>query len=202
MRNPLLLILVSTFILTAQTYLSQESIDQTVQEAFYGFVEASRSVGTVGSQRSAIARAQETVAELKRIAEKDPNRRYIMWRVGELEQQIFLEQEELNLKDQYTRVTEINRLVALFNEELFLARPNFGKLHALHKQVDAISVKHGNQFADNINQKNKVVSNNLQNDVENAFENGNYISVEEIYMYAIKNRKYLNINISYYEKKR
>ncbi len=199
MKTILFAVILSVSLIHAQAYLSQESIDSTVQGAFYGFVEASRSVGIVGSQRAAITRAQETVAELKRIAVKDPNRRYILWRVSELEQQIFLEQEEVNLQNEYQRVTEINRLVALFNEELFIARPNFAKLHTLQQYVDAISAKHGNQFVDNINQKNKVVTQNLQNDVEAAFARGDYASVEEIYMYAVRNRKYLNVNMKYYE---
>lgn len=199
MKMTILALLTVVLVTNAGTYLSQASIDSTVQNAFYGFVEASRSVGVVGSQRSAIVRAQETVARLKQIAEKDPNRRYILWRVSELEQQINLEQEEVNLQSEYQRVTEINRLVALFNEELFLPRPNFGKLHALYKQVDALSVKHGNQFVDNINQKNLVVTNNLGREVEAAFERGDYAGVEEIYMYAVRNRKYLNVDMKYYD---
>lgn len=199
MKKAILFSLTLLNILFANTYLSQEYIDSTVQEAYYGFVSSSREAGGLHTQSAAINTAQDVVNRLKKLAENDPNRRYILWRVSELQQQIYLEQEEVSLKQEYERVTEINRLVAIFNEELFLPRPSFAKLHTLHSQVSAISIDHANQFARNINQKNRVVLNELRSEITDLFNRGDYDGVEKLYKYAIKNKKHLHLDEDVYE---
>ncbi len=200
MKFSIFIHLVLVFSLSARTYLSQEHIDSTVQEAYYGFVASSPQAGGQYSQGTAIQNAQQVVNKLRELAKDDPNQRYILWRVSELEQQIILEREEMDLKKEYERVTEINRLVAIFNEELFLNRPSFGKLHALHQQVVPISTDHANQFATNINQKNRLVVGEIRKEITNLFNEGKYEGVEEVYRYAIKNKKYLRVDLELYEK--
>lgn len=199
MKKALLLMTALITVTFADAYLSQEIIDSTVQEAYYGFVAATREAGGLYTQKSAIMNAQQTVAKLKKLAEDDPNKRYILWRVSELEQQIYLEQEELRLKHEFERVTEINRLVEIFNTELFLPRPSFGKLHMLHNKVGMLSVEHANQFATNINQKNRVIIAELNNEMRDAFITNDYDEAEKIYKYAVKNKKYLKLNEKQYD---
>ncbi len=198
MKRWFLFLIVFAVSLSAETYLSQQYIDSTVNQAYYGFVSSTREAGGQYTQESAIRNAQRVVTQLERLAENDPNQRYILSRLYELEQQILLEQEEVNLKNEYERVTEINRLVEIFNEELFLDKPSFGKLHALYYQVKVLSINHGNQFATNVNQKVRAVNSILQNEMESAYRSGNYEHLEELYLYSVRNRKHLRIDIGQY----
>ncbi len=198
MKRWFLFLIVFAVSLSAETYLSQQYIDSTVNQAYYGFVSSSREAGGQYTQESAIRNAQRVVTQLKRLAQNDPNQRYILSRLHELEQQILLEQEEVSLKNEYERVTEINRLVEIFNEELFLDKPSFGKLHALYYQVKVLSTNHGNQFATNINQKVRALNSILQNEMQNAYNSGNYEHLEELYLYSVRNRKHLRIDIGQY----
>lgn len=189
----LICLLFITIPTAAEEYLSQDYIDTTINNAYYGFLAASKEAGGLYTQESAIANAREVVARMKKVAENDPNRRYILWRLSELEDQIRLEEEEISLKEEIARVKEINRLVKIFNDELFMEKPNFGKLHTLHKQVMSVSVDHANQFATNINQKNRVVVSEVREEMHNLFRRGDYEGAEQTYRYASKNRKYLNL---------
>jgi len=193
-----MILLLFAFAHSADTYLSQNYIDSTINEAYYGFVSSSREAGGQYTQESAIRNAQNVITQLNRLAENDPNQRYILSRIYELEQQVLLEQEEVRLKNEYERVTEINRLVDIFNEELFLHQPSFAKLNALYFQVKILSIDHGNQFATNFNQKIKAVNSILQNEMGAAYRSGNYEQLEELYLYSVRNRKYLRIDIGQY----
>ena len=200
MRIAFLLALIISLSFSKETYLSQETIDETVQQAFYGFIAASKEAGGKYTQKTAIQNAQETVAKLKKIAKNDPNQRYILWRVSELEKQIALEKEEMTLKEEYKKVKEINRLVSLFNPELKKEYPSFAKLHALYHQVDNIDALHGNDFAENINQKNTVVVQQIRDDMRSYLSKGDYQKAEELYGYAVKNRRYLNLSANDYKR--
>ena len=173
-------------------FLSQRDIDTTIQRAYLGFVAASREAGGT-SQQQAIAAARQIVAELTNAAESDPNRRYIMWRLSELEAQIFLEEEEVRLKQQHARIRQINDLVDMFNAEFLVPRPNFANLHSLYQRMIAVDTRKTNEFADLINQKNRSVTQNLRSAITTAFNNNNYRQAEIEFNYAVANRRFLNI---------
>lgn len=193
MYRIMILPLILTLSLFAETYLSQESIDSLTQSAYYGFVAATRSAGGQYTQESAIAHAQSVVRELRAKAANDPNRQYILFKVAELEAQISLEKEEVGLKREYARVTSINALVPIFNKELLKRYPSFSKLHSFHSRMLLVDINKSNELATKINQKNRSVSADLRNDVQDAFGRGDYTTVETSYVYAVKNRKYLSI---------
>jgi hypothetical protein len=154
---------------------------------------ASREGGGLTQER-AIRSARETATELRRMAETDPNRRYILWRLAELESQISLEEEEVRFRQRYARVQQINELVDLFNRELLQPRPNFANLQQLYNRMDAIDARTTNQFADRINQKMRSVTHNLTADITNAFNRNNYAQAEVEFLYAVENRRFLRIS--------
>jgi hypothetical protein len=177
----------------SKDFLSQTYIDTTIQTAYYGFIAANKEAGG-STQVAAIQKAKSVVAELKKLAEDDPNKRYILFRLSELEAQIGLEEEEVSLKKRYAAVIEINKLVEIFNKELLQERPNFANLHTLHARMSAIDISKSNQFADLINQKNKSVTFNLKQAFNNALVDNDYVKAENIYHYFVENRKYINVS--------
>jgi len=177
----------------SKDFLSQSYIDTTIQSAYYGFIAANKDAGG-STQVSAIQRAKNVVSELKKLAEDDPNKRYILWRLSELEAQIGLEEEEVALKHRYAAVKKINELVEIFNKEVLQERPNFANLHTLHERMSVVDVSKTNQFADIINQKNKSVTFNMKQSINNALADNDYIKAEKTYNYIVENRKYLNVS--------
>lgn len=175
-------------------FLSKDFIDTSIQSAYYGFVAANNKEAGGTTQLAAIYKAKGIVADLKKQAESDPNKRYIMWRLSELEAQIGLEEEEVRLKQQYANVKKINELVTIFNKEVLQPRPNFANLHTLHERMSIVDVSKTNEFAGIINQKNKSVSFNLKQSITTAFKNNNYKQAENDYNYIVENRKYLNMS--------
>ena len=176
-------------------YLSQTFIDTTIQGAFYEFVAANKEAGG-STQISAIQKAKTVVSELKKRAEDDPNKRYILWRLSELEAQIGLEEEEVFLKQKYAAVKKINELVEMFNKEVLQERPNFANLHTLHERMSIVDVSKTNEFAEIINKKNRSVSFNFKQSINNALAENNYVKAENDYNYVVENLKYLNISNS------
>ena len=174
-------------------FLSREFIDNTVQGAFNEFVIASRDAGGTNQER-VVRNARETVANLRRLAENDPNRRYVLWRLSELEAQISLEEEEINFRRRYANVQLINELVDLFNAELLQAMPNFANLQQLYNRMFAIDARTTNQFADRINQKMRSVTHNLTQDINSAFQRNNYAQAETYFLYVAENRRFLRIS--------
>jgi len=177
----------------SKDFLSQAYIDTTIQTAYYGFIAANKEAGG-STQASAIQRAKSVVSELKKLAEDDPNKRYILWRLSELEAQIGLEEEEVALKQRYAAVKKINELVEIFNKEVLQERPNFANLHTLHERMSIVDVSKTNEFADIINQKNRSVTFNMKQAVNNALADNDYAKAENIYNYIVENRKYLNVS--------
>ena len=66
----------------------------------------------------AISSAKQTAARLKSIARGNPNEKYILWKVGELESQIYLEESGMLLEKNQRRQKQVNDLVGPFNTEI------------------------------------------------------------------------------------
>ncbi len=195
MFKRVLILFCLVFATSAEEFLSQDYVDTTVTRAFYAFVAANKGAGGEYTQETAIRKAKQTVSMLRKKAETDPNKRYILWRISELESQILLEEEEVEIKNQYKRVQEINKLVNLFNKELDnKGEPSFGTLHAIHATMTSIDVNHANELADLINGHNRYISQELRSRMRQHLNSKNYSKAEKEYAYAIKNRRYLNIS--------
>ncbi|MDD5674816.1 MAG: hypothetical protein PHC61_11670, partial [Chitinivibrionales bacterium] len=76
-------------------YVQQSYVDSLVQDAFYGFNEAAAASSQADAKQKkqeAIAGAKEVAHKLRALAQNDPNQKYILWRLSELEGQIYLEE--------------------------------------------------------------------------------------------------------------
>lgn len=177
-----------------QPYLSQTYIDSLVQSAFYNFVAASETAGGELRQQQAIIYAKSVAQQLKGLAEDDPNRRYILWKVGELENQIYLEEEEIYLKKMYQRQMEINILVDTFNAETGKSRPNIAHLVAIHERMFELSPRKADELAWLIEDRVRNISHEVCYAFEKAFLEGNFSTADKEFDYMQKSRKYLYIS--------
>ena len=83
----------------------------------------------------AISSAKQIASRLKNLAKGDPNEKYVLWKVGELERQIHLEESGLVLEKSQNRQKLMNDLVGPFNAEIAKRRPYFSVLSELHDQA-------------------------------------------------------------------
>ena len=73
----------SVFAAEGPAYVSQTYIDTLIQQAYYS-LNATEEISRAAPQKdAAIVEAKRIVAKLKKIAESDRNRKYILWKVGE-----------------------------------------------------------------------------------------------------------------------
>ncbi len=178
-------------------YISQEYVDTVIQNAFYAFVEASgRSEGYTAdeaTQIKAIQSAKLAAENLKKLAKNDPNRRYVLWRVSELEKQIFLEEEEVLLKKMYRNQKAVNVLVDKFNTETGKWRPGFANLVAIHSSMLNLNPQKADEIARLIEVRDRNISREVTFSIEKALLYRNYDKAGEEFEYVKKNRKYLLI---------
>lgn len=180
-------------------YISQEFVDTMVQNAYYNFVAAAEFTGSDLKQSNAIAHAKVIVKKLKGLAKGDPNRRYVLWKVGELEQQIFLEEEELFLRKMYKNQKAINVLVGKFNIEVGKWRPGFANLNAINSRMLNLSERKANELEWLIKDRNRNISREVSYSLEKALVAGNYDKAKKEFDYVRKNRKFLLISDKKYD---
>lgn len=178
----------------ALPYLSQEYIDTIVQNAYFAFISASEYTTDEIKQRRAIDHAKQVALSLKKLAHGDPNRSYVLWRVAELEQQIFLEEEELFLKKLYLTQKEVNSLCDKFNEEIGKWRPNFANLIAIHSQMLNLDQRKADELSLLIEERDRNISREVSYSLEKALLAENYDKADEEFNYIRKNRKHLYIS--------
>ena len=183
----------------AKPYLSQEYVDTMVQNAFYGFVQASEYGGAEWMQTRAIEKAKKIATKLKRLAKGDPNRRYVLWRVGELEQQIYYEEEEVLLKKMYKNQKAINILCDKFNVEVGKRRPSFSNLIAIHSSMLDLNPHKADELAWLIEDRDRNISREVSFALERFLLFGAYDKAKKEYDYVKKNRKYLFISDGKFE---
>lgn len=175
-------------------YLSQTLIDTMVQQAFYQFHLAETAIDPQKSQQRAIEYAKGVVRKLRRMARGDDNEKYILWKLSELEQHIYLEEKDLLLAKMKEGQKSLNQLINQYNAELGKNRPDFRMLVALHKQIERIDIRKANQIASSINQRNRNISREVMQGLENKLLTGNYASAREDLDYCQSQEGYLNVS--------
>src|SRR5512133_386477 len=201
----LLLILLNSIVYTApkespKTYVKQETIDTTVMKGFFVLTEAASLAGVGFRQQEAIQTARRLANDLKRKAKGDPNERYILWKVNELEAQIYLEERDLQLQKQQQGQITVNNLIARYNAEVGKARPDFATLKKLHTHIGALDPAKGNEIADSYNSRYRSISREVIYSIEKCVLAGNDSKAREELGYCLRNKNYLSIsNTQYYQ---
>lgn len=179
-------------------YINQENIDMTIMKGFYVLTEASSVAGIGSRQKNAIETAKRLAKELRVKAKGDPNERYILWRVGELESQIYLEEKDFVLQKKMEGQITINEYVAKYNVEVGKTRPDFATLKKVHTQMGVLDQSKANELADSYNKRYKAISREVLFSIEKAVIEGDDKKAREELGYCLRNKNYLSIDDSKY----
>lgn len=182
-------------------YLSKDYVDTVVQQAFYSLSAAMNIPGAEFKQKMAIEEARRVAQKLKAMAAGDPNEKYVLFRVGELEQQLVLEDQDIMLK----KVREVqklkNALIDTFNMELGKKRPEFSNLARLTARIDALAdPKKADEMRRSQAQRKTNISRELMYRFEKVFMSGDIDTARKEFDYCSRNRASLSIPDASFEK--
>jgi hypothetical protein len=177
-------------------YINQLYIDTTIQRAYYNITAATDVAGMGPKMEQAIAYAKQVISRLKNIAKGNPNEKYILWKVGELESQVYLEESGLLLEKQNKKQKLVNDQVTDFNAELGRRRPDFAKLDRICMQANAIDGSTGVDMKQSLASRKKNIAKEAVASLENAINNGDYDVARIEVVYLRENLDALGISLS------
>jgi hypothetical protein len=191
-------ILLSTAGTPAEQYISQIYIDTSIQRAYYNLNAATEVSGMGMKMEDAITSAKQTVSRLKSIAKGNPNEKYILWKVGELEGQIYLEESGLLLEKNQKRQRQINDFVGKFNAELGKPRPDFSVLAQVYNQALSIDRAKSYDFGTSLENRKKNILREAEASFNKALSQGDFDVAWQELVYLKNNKDYLGISLTQY----
>lgn len=183
----------------AKKYLGKDYIDSTIQGAIYLINDAAGTAGVGFRRKEAIAGARGIAGRLKAEASGDPNERYALWKINELEWLIMLEEKDLVLEKMKQGQSTANQLVADYNAEVAKQRPDFRKLTRLHAQMSEISPSQADEMAVSIEKRSRVVSRESMVALEKALMYNDLVPANETFKYCLSNRSFLAFSDTKFE---
>ena len=180
-------------------YIEQSHVDSLAQSAIYSFHEAAaQQINLEQKQRSAVENAKGIARKLRSMAAGDPNEKYILWRVSELEGQIYLEENDIGA-DQFNKMGKtVNDIVGAFNGALNVARPTFKYLNELQHRMQAVHKEKGQELADAIYNRSQIVSKAVVNSFEQSLINNDSKTARADLVYCEDNQGMLTISLTQY----
>jgi hypothetical protein len=180
-------------------YTQQSYIDSLVQTAFYGFNEAAAApLGREEKQRAAIKSAKELARKLRQLAVGDPNEKYILWRENELEEQIYLEENDIKLQGANQNARAVNELIGPFNDALNQKRPDFKRLQKFWVRMQPVSEDKASEMEVAIYNRKQIISRNVIDVFERALEDNNSSLARSELVYCADNQGLLTISLTQY----
>ena len=190
---------------TAQNraFMAQSYVDTTVMRALYVLNEASAHYSMNNNrQSSAVNQAKAILDNLKQKAKGDPNERYALMKIQEVEAQIFLEEEEMRRIAEDKRILTANQLVVQYNAEVGKMRPDFAALRALFRRMAEVDTRQANNLADSYNRRYRQISREAMYSLEKALNANDFDLAKRELEYCEKNRNHLLINSAQLAKQR
>jgi len=172
-------------------YLGKNYIDSTVMAAIYLINDAASTAGVGFRQKEAIAQARRIAGELRAEYRGDPNERYALWKINELEWLILLEEKDLVLDKMNQGLAGINQLISAYNTEIAKPRPDFRMLSRLHSQISEISPSQAKAMASSMAKRSTAVSRECLVVLEKALLNNSGLQTNETFKYCLRNRTWL-----------
>jgi hypothetical protein len=184
-----------------KVYLSKDYVDTVVQQAFYSLSAAMNIPGAEFKQKMAIEEARRTAQKLKAMAAGDPNEKYVLFRVGELEQQLWLEEKDIVLQKSRETPKLTNAVIDTFNMELGKKRPEFSNLARLTTRIDELSdQKKADEMRRSQAQRKTSISRELMYRFEKIYMSGDIDTARREFDYCFRNRASLSIPDASFEK--
>ena len=186
------------FTAESTAYISQTYIDTLIQRAYYTLNATEEISRAAPRKEDAIAEAKFIVKKLKKIAEGDRNRKYILWKVGELESQIYLEEKGLLLEKDQKRQMAVNELIGPFNGELARPRPDFVRLDNIYARMKDLDAVKAGDLEFSIRDRSKGISREVIAFIEQCIEKGDFDRAREDLAYCKNNQGFLDISLTRY----
>jgi hypothetical protein len=179
------------------TYIAQTLIDSQIDKAFYLLNSASDPASGM-TMEQAIAGAKDIATKLRAVAANDANQKYILWKVSELEGQIYLEEQGLTLEREQYRQKSLNDQIAQFNAELGKNRPSFKDLWAMHGRMAATDKNTAIDVENSIKKRAFALAKEVPFFMEAALEKGNIANAQADLVYCQANRDCLGLSPARY----
>jgi hypothetical protein len=179
-------------------YINKSYIDSTIQRVFFNLNAATDVSGMGMKMDDAITFAKQAAQRLKNIANESPNKKYILWKVGEIESQIYLEESGMLLEKNQKRQKLINDLVAPFNAEIGAKRPDFARLVSLHNQALSIDRAKAYEFGVALEARKKNIRREAAASLENALTEGDYELARREAVFLKTNQEPLGMSLAQY----
>ncbi|MDR2728588.1 MAG: hypothetical protein LBB56_05595 [Chitinispirillales bacterium] len=176
--------------------LTKDYVDTTVMRALYILNEAQSFSGMNTKQDDAIIQAKQVLSRLKQQAKGDPNEKYALWKISEIEYQINLEEEEVRRIAADKRLMTSNQLVLQYNGEVGKMRPDFAMLRGLYRRMMEVDTRQGNNLADSYNKRYRQISRDAMASLEKAVNANDLILAKKELEYCEKNKNFLMISDS------
>ncbi len=183
-----------------QKYISKDEVDTSIQRGFILLNESADMAGVGFRHERSIAEAKKIVKRLKEAAKGDPNERYVLWKAGELEAQIYLEESDLVLQRMRQRQITINELVDKYNAEVGKWRPDFATLYRIYRNMEQTDAGKANELADSFNKRKRALSREVVYFLEKTLLVGNADSARKELGYLLRNQLYLDVSKSEYRR--
>jgi hypothetical protein len=170
----------------------------TVQRAIFMVNDAASTGGVGFRQKEAIAQAKATAKRLRAEVKGDPNERYALWKVGELEWLIYLEEKDLVLQKVKQGRATLQQLVGEFNREVGRTRPDFKALLRMRARMDDLD---GRREMDAlIARRSARVSQEAMVAIEKALMCAQQDAAEAEFRYCLRNRGHLALTDDKFER--
>ena len=183
----------------AIAYTRQDYIDALINQGFYELQEGAGFAGLVSRQEQSIAAAKQVAAFLKLMAKNDPNQKYILFRVNELESQISLEEHEVWQQRQTDRRKMSNHLVDVFNAEVAHSRPDFAGLSSLEERMASVDPGKADELNASIRDRSRNISREALQSAESAITAANLDQARRELDYCNTNMGYLQVPSATFE---
>ena len=166
-----------------------------MDRTLYIFNSLSDPGSGISAQR-AIEYGKDIAAKLREIAEYDVNKKYILWKVNELESHIYLEENGLLMEKEQWKQKNINELVKGYNVELGKKRPSFSRLASFFSQMSALDQSSAKQMEKSIKSRANALAGEVPHELEEALQSKSYETAREDIAWCESNREYLKISTS------
>lgn len=176
----------------AETFVSQYYVDSLIDNAVFRFF--SRFDPSSGiTHEDAIKYAKGVAYKLRQTAGKDANKKYILAKVNELEQQIYLEENELTMEKSLWSQKKSNELIAEFNSLIAQDRPDFYKLYKVKSQLISIDSKKGDEVEKAFQNRVSSFCKVMPSLIEQLLGSGKTIEAQKDLAYCVQNASYIKI---------
>ncbi len=181
-------------------YVSQTYVDTTIARALYLLTAAADQAEIGLTMEGAILQAKEIARKLRDVAENDVNKSYILFKVQELESQIYLEEEGIYQEKLVDRQRSVNDLVTKYNRELGKDRPDFSALKAIVEKTSEYDSNTFDEMARGYRDRRNAIAGEVLHAIEAAIDDEMYDVARAELAYCRENRSFLGIRLTQYAK--